>query len=137
MNDDRLPSARIPATRHARTPADPDAPANTLARLRHLPAGWDGHNAKPPTGAACDTAARLLAALARAGATAPQLFPVPDGGVQLEWHARGSVEIEVEPDGTTSLLVDGLDTRGIAGVARAALTHLSARARNPQRERKP
>jgi hypothetical protein len=35
----------------------------------------------------------------------PQFFPLPNGGLQLEWHAGGEdIEIEVDPSGTAFVL---------------------------------
>lgn len=66
-----------------------------LDELSQLEVGWDGADARPVDRLALDHAWRLAEQSIRADLPAPELFPVPDGGVQLEWHA-GPVELEVE-----------------------------------------
>jgi len=71
-----------------------------LARLRQLDKGWDGAKAEPLTDDACDTAIRLLTALAMPAPPTAQLVPLEDGGLQLEWHVEGNdVELEIDAQG--------------------------------------
>lgn len=74
---------------------------NDLLRLQP---GWDGRRAQPPTDAAVGSAVDLLFAVADDLSLPPQVFPLPDGGLQLEWHARASVEIEVDAEGVAHVL---------------------------------
>lgn len=76
---------------------------NDLLRLR---AGWDGRRARPPAHAAVVRAIEVFASFGE-HVLPPQLFPLPDGGVQLEWHAGSSVEIEVDAKGDAHVLVVG------------------------------
>jgi len=71
-----------------------------LNSLLALEEGWDGRRARPLEERAVATAVGLIG-LVMADEIAPaQFFPLPDGGVQLEWHVdRNSVEIEVDADG--------------------------------------
>lgn len=81
-----------------------------LNNLLRLQTGWDGRRAQPPSRLAVDAA---IGVFARVGQEAfrPQLFPLPDGGLQLEWHAGASVEIEVDANGAAHVLaVDQDDT---------------------------
>lgn len=69
---------------------------NTLLLLEE---GWDGRRAKGITGSALDSATAILVVLMASseGLILPQLFPLPDGGIQIEWHADGD-DIEIETD---------------------------------------
>lgn len=69
--------------------------AERLGELIALATGWDGEDAKPIDRTALSAAAAVIAQLTSAGLPEPELFPVPDGGVQVEWRA-GPVEIELE-----------------------------------------
>lgn len=69
--------------------------ASRLERLFELDAGWDGEDARQLDPDALVTAARVIAEGISAGLPEPELFPVPDGGIQLEWRA-GPVELELE-----------------------------------------
>jgi hypothetical protein len=69
--------------------------AHRLERLLELGSGWDGEDAERLDPDALVTAARVIAQAISAGLPEPELFPVPDGGVQIEW-AAGPVELELE-----------------------------------------
>jgi hypothetical protein len=73
--------------------------------LLHLRAGWDGRRALPLTDAAINQAIALLFAVATDLSLPPQIFPLPDGGLQMEWHAGQSIEIEVDGSGGAHVLV--------------------------------
>jgi hypothetical protein len=75
-----------------------------INQLLELRAGWDGRRALPPTDDAVRSAIEVLFAVADDLSLAPQVFPLPDGGLQLEWHARESVEIEIDGGGSAHLL---------------------------------
>ena len=66
-----------------------------LDQLRELPGGWDHEQAKPIDPDALRLAWTAAEQFLRARLPEPELFPVPDGGVQLEWRA-GPVELELE-----------------------------------------
>jgi len=67
------------------------------------------------------------------------MFPVPDGGLQLEWHAHESVEIEVDADGDVHVMTTDeageialnrefeIDDDSVLSQVRDAIRHLSAR----------
>lgn len=78
---------------------------HSINALLQLPPGWDRRRAKPPTEMAAYAAVRLVLAIADDGSLPPQVIPLPDGGLQLEWHAQASVEIEVDAGGAAHLLV--------------------------------
>lgn len=83
-----------------------------LSGLRQLAPRWDGHSAEVLTDDACETAVRLLVALAIPSPPTAQLVPLTDGGVQIEWHAGvNDVEIEVDRSGEVHVFIiasDGL-----------------------------
>jgi hypothetical protein len=70
-----------------------------------LPTGWDGYRAHPLTDEAVTSAVEILFALAGELSLPPQLFPLPDGGLQMEWHVGQSVEIEIDAAGAAHVLV--------------------------------
>jgi hypothetical protein len=56
--------------------------------------GWDSYNARSvDRGSAAETVKLLSETISRE-AEAPWVVPLPDGGVQLEWH-RGQLDVEV------------------------------------------
>jgi hypothetical protein len=81
---------------------------NDLLRLRP---GWDNRRARHLTQAAVLRAVEVFACFGACfgeHVLPPQIFPLPDGGVQLEWHLGffgSSVEIEVDAEGEAHLLV--------------------------------
>lgn len=76
-----------------------------LNSLLRLTPGWDGRRARPLTAEAVGSAVGLLFAVASDFSLPPQLFPLPDGGIQMEWHAGQSVEIEVDAAGDAHVLI--------------------------------
>jgi hypothetical protein len=76
-----------------------------LNRLVPLGEGWDGRRARPLDERAIRSVVFLLAVLLTDDIAPAQFFPLPDGGVQAEWHFdRHSVEIEVDADGEAHVL---------------------------------
>lgn len=77
-----------------------------INELLTLSPGWDGHHADPITTDAVGTAVTVVAHLSTDLAVPPLVFPLPDGGIQIEWHAGSQgVEIEVDTEGDAHLLV--------------------------------
>lgn len=82
----------------------------SLSHLRQLESGWDGHSAKMITDDACEVAVRLLVSLAVPAPPTVQIFPLTNGGVQLEWHAGDNdLEIEVDPIGEVHAFISACD----------------------------
>ncbi len=76
-----------------------------INRVLELPDGWDGRRARRISPLAAESAVYVLAQLLDAHSAVPQVVPLPDGGLQLEWHAAGnSLEIEIDGEGTAYLL---------------------------------
>src|SRR5664279_237152 len=81
---------------------------NQLLRLEH---GRDGLGAAQIAENAAATAIQWLDLLAEDDTFPTQIFPLPNGGVQVEWPAGGeSLEIEIGPQNTVGIL--GLDAAG-------------------------
>lgn len=69
-----------------------------LQALSELKAGWDGANGRAVHSASLVHASRIAQQALRAGLAGPELFPVPDGGVQFEWSVGPvGLELEIEP----------------------------------------
>lgn len=86
-----------------------------LNRLFALPAGWDGPSAEEVTVEAVREAASVLAAVASEAVSAPQFFPLRDGGIQAEWHIGGNdIEIEVNGAGEAYVFAARSDGQTIA-----------------------
>ena len=76
-----------------------------LAPLLGLPYGWDGYRGRPVSGAASGGVHAVVQAVMRPEFAPPQYFPLPGGGVQLEWRAGGDeIVIEVDPGGSAWVL---------------------------------
>lgn len=75
-----------------------------LSRLMTLQPGWDGHRAKPITEHALYGTGWVLSALLNQDSVAPQFFPLPDGGIQIEWFADDEIEIEIDGSGQGHVL---------------------------------
>jgi hypothetical protein len=72
-----------------------------LNELLRLPPAWDGQRAQAVTEAAVKAVVAVLGEIEDEHGLPPAVFPLPDGGVQAEWHAAGNdVEVEVEGDGS-------------------------------------
>jgi hypothetical protein len=82
-----------------------DLVADKLRRLRLLRQGWDGGNACAVTEAAIYGAGWLLDRVLDADSAPPQIFPLTDGGIQIEWYAAGDeIDIDVDSGGTAHVL---------------------------------
>ncbi len=82
-----------------------DLVTDRLRRLRLLRPGWDGRNAQPVTEAAIYGTAWLLDRILDAESEPPQIFPLTNGGVQIEWYAAGEeIDIDVDSSGTAHVL---------------------------------
>ena len=79
--------------------------AEQICRLRRLPANWDSYGAVPPSKAAVELMADILADVMNPNAPAPTLVPSPQGHLQAEWHMKG-INLEVEAIDPTHIVVD-------------------------------
>lgn len=111
--------------------------AGRFEELASLEEDWDGYRARPIDSLALRRAEQIVQALGE-GLPTPNVLPIPDGGVQLEWTA-GPVELELEVQPAPGALVfvcdddasgqrfDG-ELPGDDGLLGLALARLSAHA---------
>lgn len=78
--------------------------AGELTRLGQLRPGWDGRQGRPVTQEAVFGAAWVLGNVLDARSEVPQLFPLPGGGLQIEWYGDDQVEIEIDAVGRAHIL---------------------------------
>jgi hypothetical protein len=106
--DDVVSSATLVPPALSGVRASEDRVQTRLDELAGLSGGWDGHDAKRIDQLALTLACRLMQQALHAGLPEPELFPVPDGGVQLEWKA-GALELELEIEPGARALVFACD----------------------------
>ncbi len=114
-----LYEAQKPAARRVlRVVFAPDFPTDRQAmvnlamdqinELRLLTDGWNGHRAREITEVAAEGAVLAASVVVVGRHARPQVFPLPSGGLQVEWHYAGcDLEIEVESDGSLHVLAVG------------------------------
>jgi hypothetical protein len=77
-----------------------------VSQLKALEPNWDGYGAKEVDDAALRLAFSIVMTTSSQGLPAPEIFPVPTGGVQLEWCAGPmELEFEIEPGGAGVVFV--------------------------------
>ncbi len=83
-----------------------DAISERFEQLAALEADWDGYGARPIDPQALGLAQHVAESLVALPLPVPRVFPVPDGGVQVEWIV-GPVELEfeIEPGGRSAIFV--------------------------------
>lgn len=75
-----------------------------MLRLTQLKTAWDGDDARPVTIESLYTATRLLAYVVNKNTPSPYIFPLPDGGIQFEWHTE-DIDLEIELSGNSDVIV--------------------------------
>ncbi len=84
-----------------------DDALSKMAELAALPENWDGYGSRRIQSAAQRRTEALIDRLSQTAVTAPQIFPVSGGGIQLEWQtAQGAAELEILPDGSMHYLIE-------------------------------
>mgnify|MGYP006919319672 CR=1 FL=1 len=71
--------------------------------LTSLPRGWDGYAGAPVSFNCAQFAANLIERLCVNSLPAPQLVPMPDGTVRLEWHMN-QFDLEIDVLGPYNVL---------------------------------
>jgi hypothetical protein len=119
----------------ALAPGVGDATAR-LAELRELTEDWDSYGGKPPTSSALRSAESLIADLANdygrilgETATPNEVFPNPDGGLELEWsEGNWMLGVEIGPEGDARYLIKigkGSDARYTKGSIQATASEVN------------
>lgn len=77
--------------------------------VSRVPRDWDSYGSVPPTDVAADRAIDIVTHLAVYGADellpTPDVFPVPGGGIRIEWqNADKELAVDVLPDGSLEFL---------------------------------
>jgi hypothetical protein len=81
--------------------------AERISELAALVTNWDSYGAAPTDRLALRRAQLFAERMLTLPLPAPRLFPVPDGGVQLEWSAGPvELELEIEPGGHAVFVCD-------------------------------
>jgi hypothetical protein len=92
-----------------------EAASARLTDLLALPDGWDGAKARRPSAMSAILSLGLIACLVDDPVPLPHFFPLPDGGIQIEWLIDSNgLEIEVTPDGKVNAL--GVDADGLTQI---------------------
>lgn len=86
------------------TPESVDLTVQKIQALAELPEKWDGYNGKPPTTNAFGGAIPLVYGLFVENVPAPDVFPVANGNLQIEWSCHG-IDLEVEIASPNQILV--------------------------------
>ena len=82
-----------------------------FADLATLTEGWDGSGAARIDRATINRALGAIEQLLPSDAPAPSVVPVPDSGLQIEWHRnRRDLEIEFSPGGAVEFYYFDEDT---------------------------
>jgi hypothetical protein len=84
-----------------------------ISELAQLAENWDSYGSRPISQPAIEQAADILACLSNLDLPNLQIFPVPGGGIQLEFQQDSrELEIEILPDGSIEfLMVEGGEMR--------------------------
>lgn len=79
--------------------------ATRVSELVEMPHDWNGYGEKRPHPSAAKRVVNLLDSIEYDG-PAPEIVPLPDGGMQIEFHSKhGDIEIEVPPSGPAHVWV--------------------------------
>jgi len=79
-----------------------------LNELLALEPGWDGYRAHEVADVAIQATVEVLDGFMSEAVEFPDLFPLSDGGIQIEWHADGvDIEVEISPEGDAFVLATG------------------------------
>lgn len=85
--------------------------SNRLEVLQRLNSNWDLQGAYPIRDDVINFAVTMLSGIMANTTPAPQIFPLANGGIQLEWHERGiDLEIEIPRPGDIYFTFDDLRT---------------------------
>jgi hypothetical protein len=75
-----------------------------LQELSHLPPNWDSYGGQPVKARSLRKALVVLSMVMGENSEPPWIVPLPDGGIQFEWH-RPELELEITINGEDASLV--------------------------------
>lgn len=88
------------ATAEEASPRLPTEVEASITELVNLPQGWDGYNGLPVRPEVAVHARRFIAVIGKYTQLVPDVVPLSDGGLQLEWFVGAyEVEVAITPDG--------------------------------------
>jgi hypothetical protein len=88
------------------------ATLNKVRELALLSENWDSYGSRPIQPMAIEKTVEILFSLSNSNLPQPLIFPVPGGGLQLEWqNEECELEVEVLPDGSVEYLM--VDENGV------------------------
>lgn len=74
--------------------------------------GWDGYQSPPPHPSVIAYARSVLHSVMQFETPPPSIVPMPDGGLQLEWHRKGyDVELAIYSTDDVELSIEFSDDR--------------------------
>ena len=120
--------------------------ASELTRLGQLRPGWDGRHGKRVTQEAVYATARVMINLLDRHSQVPQFFPLPDGGIQVEWYGDDEIEINVDNSGEAYVIASSngdvvaegiLDQAGPSDLAATIAVLIKGLSTQPGVERHP
>lgn len=78
----------------------------TINELAELPENWDSYGSRSIQEKALTVARHIIQEINTRQLPLPRAYPVPGGGIQLEWCilGRGELEVEILPDGSIEFL---------------------------------
>ena len=87
--------------------------AARFAQLEALTADWDGYGARAIDAGSARRARTVAEGTLHLQLPLPQVVPVPDGGVQLEWSVSDfQLEVEFPPSGSNAIFIADDDNSG-------------------------
>lgn len=95
VSGDRYANETTGAALTDKVPAVIEDAISKFIELGKLKDGWDSYNAKAPSNKTLYAAACLVNGVFDTHTPAPEIVPVPNGNVQIEW-SRENKEVEVE-----------------------------------------
>jgi hypothetical protein len=82
------------------------AAQHKISELAQLADNWDSYGSRPIQPKAIEQTSEALRHLSAINLPLPQIFPVPGGGLQIEFEYNGrELEIEFLPDGSIGYLL--------------------------------
>lgn len=79
-----------------------------ILNLYNLKSNWDSCGAKEISNESMNSAVHFLSSILTSDTPVPSVVPIPNGGLQVEWHKNGiDLEIEFKPNRYIFAYADG------------------------------